>query len=322
MPAVATATAQPRSARDSFFAANHIINPAPNLDATRFFVQFGWSVMQVDTICVPNQGLLRGEITPLRSTPKKASIFEIPETARIPGSEMTDPSPDAGDRRRPVYASYWLHAEHEANRLVDLEQQLDPTRKMGLYEIASLARMPQLYEQLDFNNIFFPGGLYDLPESNLEMISYLTARVPEVVKQSPPEYKEVLQQVGQEMIAAANVAQSGHLARIEFAHSCMKLSPDDKSGFYKKGYDVLDEEALLRTGVARIHDAMNATGEALKMLAAPQQDSALLQMVTALQEQNAIQAAAAARQDKLIELLMTERQEKPAKQELKLKTEK
>lgn len=302
----------PRSAREAFQSAP-TVNPAPNLDAPRFFVQFAWDVFQVDTDCIPNKYLLRGEITPLRSFPKKSNIFEISEAARIPGSEEADPSPDAGDRRRVVWAKYWLHAQSEAQRLIDLERGAD--LQMGLFEITALARAPHLYEQLDFNAVFYPGGLHSLPQTNVEMVAYLRNSADAATEKAPSDLKGIIAEIGEQLIEAAEYADRAQLARVEFSHSCMKLTPDDKSGFYKKKYDILDEESLLRTGKPRIHQAIDATAEALKMLAgrdaapAAQDNAVLIQLLTAQQEQNAILRAQAERQDKVLELLLAERQE-------------
>src|SRR5262245_66602300 len=81
-----------RTGREALFGDEQVgaIQEDVNLNAHRFFVQMGWSVLSVDTHAVPNAYLLRGEITPCRSYRQEAKLYEIREGDLIHGSEEAD----------------------------------------------------------------------------------------------------------------------------------------------------------------------------------------------------------------------------------------
>src|SRR5206468_13114505 len=87
----ATATA-PKSARDAAFTEQDkgaLLQPDVNLNAPRYFVQFGFSAVSVPTQAIPNATMWRGDIVPCRTTAVIDNYWAIPETERIPGSEQT-----------------------------------------------------------------------------------------------------------------------------------------------------------------------------------------------------------------------------------------
>lgn len=308
----AVETQQRRSARDAAPIGQNV-NPAPNLDAPRFFVQMVWDQMNVDTQAIPNRYLLRGEITPCRSFPQKSNIFEIREGERIHGMDQVDSA--SGDKSI-VWGYYWKRAQHEADRLVEIENSKDSTIKLGFTEIKSLSGYnAALYEKYDFNQIFYPDGLENLPAENLKLIEYLEKRVAEIATMDlPAELQAVLPALGAELIAAAKRGHEIQSSRLDFTHRCMMLSPADTSGLWKRDYDTVDEEMLIRTGKPRLNKAQETTAEALHLLAGQavkpdSQNDAFAGMIAVQREQNELLRAQMENQNKLIETLLAERAE-------------
>ena len=328
----ATATQNPplRSARQRVVeTGTGSVNTAPNVDAPRFFVQFGWQRLEVDTEAIPGKQLLRGEITPCRSHQQKSNIFEIPEGMRIPGMDQIDPA--SGDRKV-IWGFYWKRAADEATRLIELESSVDQNHRMGLTEIKSLAGIRSVYyDQYDFNEIFYPNGLDNLPIKNAELKAHLEGRVDAIAGMNlPAELKPVLLDLGRELIDACESAIMIQSNRIEFAHRCMALDPKDSSGYYKKNYDALDEESLERTGKPRVGEALETQAKALHILAEDKalgrKDDPFAAMAKAQHEQNEIlreQLEAQRKRDdqnqQLIQLLMAERTPKTEDAPLEVK---
>jgi len=312
MTAAAVAPQRVPSARDRVFAGGQSLNTTPNLDQPRFFVQMGWSELEVDTEAIPGKKLLRGEITPCRSHQQKGNLWEIPEGMRIPGSEQVDPASKDG---RVIWAYYWKRAEHEATRLSELEKSAG--LKMGLVELQSLAGLRSVYyDTYDFNEMFYPQGLNNLPTTNAELKAHLQARLEAFEgMELPADLKEFLPILTAELIAACDVADRVQSDRIDFSHRCMQLSPEDKSGYFKKGYDEKDEEMLLRTGKPRVGEALEVQAKALHLLAedkaSGRRDDPFAGLAKAMEEQNAILREQNERQNRLIEMLLAERQSKP-----------
>lgn len=314
----ATATS-PRSARDRMRSDNRSVNEVVNLDAPRFFVQMVWDKLDVDTEAIPNKYLLRGEITPCRSFPQKSNIFEIPEGARMKHLDAVDIA--SGDNRV-VWGFYMKHAAHEADRLRDLENSSSQTQKSGLVEIESLSGIrAELYDRFDFNKIFYPDGLENLPRTNKEFIAYLKNRVSELkTADTPEDLRTVLPQLGAELIAAAEKGAQIQDARVELTHRFMMLSPSDTSGLWKRDYDPVDLEMLERTAKPRVNQAQETTAEALHLLAKDRvgnghQDDAFAAMIKAQQDQNdilrqqmEIQSKQNDQQNQLIRMLLADRQ--------------
>lgn len=289
--AIAPTAPPPRSARDRVKQDNQGVNSTPNQHQPRFFVQMGWSRYEVDSQAIINGYLLRGEITPCRSYQAKDSIHCLPEGLRIEGSEERDPS--TSDRAI-VWAKYWKYAQNEGERLVAIEQSYDQSRKMGLVEITSLGGFrSELYDRFDFNQIFYPDGLENLPVKNEEMEAHLMARNLKIQAMDlPAELKPVLASIGNELLDAVRLANRIQSDRIDFTHRCMQLSPEDKSGYFKKAYDVLDEEMLTRTGKPRVGEALEVQAKALHILAedkaAGRHDDPFAALAKAQSEQNEI----------------------------------
>lgn len=293
-----------RSAREVSQTTVNPIDGAIQVDAPRFFVQFGWNVLRVDTRAIPNMYMLRGEITPCKSYPQISPLVEIREGELIPGSEQGDPS---GRDTRATYGQYWRRAYYEAERLIDIEQS--SAHKQGIYEIKALAGINSVvYDNIDLNEVFYaPYTLATLPATNAEIIEHLTARRAEIkangVPNVPPHYQGVMVEIADQLIEAAKYNDRIQQQRIEFTHTCMKLPPSDPSGLWKREYDLVDEEMLARTSTPRVHAADITTAKALDKLTDRNDGEGMKQLAEALMQQ-------AAQQQQLINMLMAEREEK------------
>ncbi len=275
----------------------------PDIDrhSPHFFVQMGWSILRVDSQGITSKYLLRGEITPCTSTKKKENIKCIPEAMRIPGSEELDHD------RYEAWAYYVLSAYDEANRLMELEASSE--RRDGLVRLKTLSENSRLYEEFDFNDLFYPQGLANLPERSADLREHLEKRILEI--QTDPTlgiqpYKlDLIVQIGRELVDAVKVAEQIQGSRLRLTHLCMKLPPKEEG--YKREYDQVDMEMLKRTGEPEINEADRTTARALEMLAGGaltannQSNDALIAMVQAQREQNEIMAA-------MLKEIMTERQ--------------
>lgn len=275
-----------------------ILDESLRLDDPRFFVQFGWAVLNTDSSAVPNRYFLRGEITPVRSYMALENVYNIREGELIPGTEQKDPTGVAI-----VYGKYWRRAKHEAERLIENENSA--TYKNGLVEIRSLRENPQVYAQIDLNQLFFPDGILQIPEQNQSLIAYLRQRyidLQDEMTSIPQQYRPVVLDVLRELISAAELADSIQRARLQFTHSCMKLAPNDEG--FKREYDVVDREMLLRTGVPEIHSTEVNIANTLKVVSekAGGEAAGLAEAVKALVEQNRL----------MMEVLAQRRAEPPA----------
>lgn len=236
-----------QSARQTLKAeSGNILDESLRLDDPRFFVQMGWDVLHTDTAAVPNRYFLRGEITPLRSWQAREHIMNIRVGELIPGTEEKDPS-----GTQVIYGKYWRRAKYEAERLVDNEN--NATYKTGLVEIKALKDSANVYMQLDLNAIFFPEGLDALPPTNQAMIAHLESRKPviEADPHIPIQHKPIVLAVLGELIEAAKNTDTIQRSRLQFVHSCMKLTPGEEG--FKREYDVVDREMLKRTQVPEVH---------------------------------------------------------------------
>lgn len=252
------------------------------LDDPRFFVQMAWGVLNTDTSAVPNRYFLRGEITPIRSYMALENIYNIREGDLIPGTEQKDPTGVAV-----VYAKYWRRAKYEAERLVENEN--NATYKSGMFEIKAFRETPQVYSQVDLNALIYPDGLQNLPETNQGLISYLRQRWIDLQSEMtnvPQQFRPVILDAVQELIQATELAESIQRSRLQYTHSCMKLAPTDEG--FKREYDLVDREMLLRTGVPEIHSTDISIANTLKVVSekAGGEASGLAEAVKALVEQN------------------------------------
>jgi hypothetical protein len=252
------------------------------LDDPRFFVQMAWGVLNTDTSAVPNRYFLRGEITPIRSYMALENIYNIREGDLIPGTEQKDPTGVAI-----VYAKYWRRAKYEAERLVENEN--NATYKSGMFEIKAFRETPQVYSQVDLNALIYPDGLQNLPETNQSLISYLRQRWIDLQSEManvPQQFRPVILDAVQELIQATELAESIQRSRLQYTHSCMKLAPTDEG--FKREYDLVDREMLLRTGVPEIHSTDISIANTLKVVSekAGGEASGLAEAVKALVEQN------------------------------------
>lgn len=259
-----------------------IVDESLRLDDPRFFVQMGWNVLNTDTSGVPNRYFLRGEITPVRSYMALENVYNIREGELIPGTEQKDPTGVAV-----VYGKYWRRAKFEAERLIENENSA--TYKNGLTEIRALREYPQVYAQIDLNALFYPDGLQNIPETNQTLISYLRQRWLDLQNEMPSvpqQFRPVVLDVLQELIGAAELADSIQRSRLQFTHSCMKLAPNDEG--FKREYDIVDREMLTRTGVPEIHSTEVNIANTLKVVSekAGGEAAGLADAVKALIEQN------------------------------------
>lgn len=259
-------------------------NPLQQLDQTRFFVQMGWEILTVDTHAVPNQRLLRGEITPLRSYQAKDNIAAIIPGELIPGSEESDP---AG--KGVLYGKYWRHALHEADRLISIEQGSE--YKTGLVEIKTLREIPQLYDQFDLTAFVYDNTWPNLPARHSELLEFLHLQQKNLNERDVPgAIRPVLKQVYDEMISAVIIADQIQVQRVQLTHNRMKLSPTDPGA--KTAYDPLDREMLLRTGLPEIHTTDVSVAKTLELMSQRSQPAVpteLTQAILALAEQTARQ---------------------------------
>lgn len=301
MSAAATAE-RPRSARGALFGAGGVSEQqfgAPehivNKNAPRYFVQMGWNTLGVDTHAIPNSLLVRGEITPCRTVAQKANYYDIPETMRIPGSDLE------GHDGKKAWASYWRHAWDEAERLiVEADKQ---ERKNGLVEVKSLYSElgNEIYRRVNLNTLFFPTWPI-MPDRHEEVLALLNERVEALGRENlNPSYVEVIFNVGVELIDATKLAARIQRDELVYAHQCMKLRPNEER--YKPRYDARDYEMLRRTGMPEIDASEMKTATALERLT----DSSLngagdLKEILLVMQKNA------ERQDKIIEMLLAERQ--------------
>lgn len=301
----ATATAPVRTARETLFGEKGIgtLQEDVNLNAPRFFVQMGWETLGVDTLAIPNMRLLRGEVTPCRTYAHKANRVEIREGDLIPGMDEEDRD------GKTVYGYYRRYAYYEAERLLELERRNE--RQSGLLEIKALSTElgAEVYKKVDLNLLFFPEWP-NLPVKNEEVKALLEERMDEL-EAAPssiqPQYREIILNVGRELIAAADLAHAVQKHLLTYTHQCMKLTPKDEA--FKRAYDTVDYEMLKRTGIPEIHAAEIQTAQALDKLtdARANADNGLAQVVGVMQQQMAMFQEQMAQQNKLIELLLADR---------------
>lgn len=294
----ATATA-PKSARETLFGEQQVgqLQEDVNLNAIRYFVQLGWSQLDVDTLAIPNRLLLRGEITPCRTFKQKANIVEIREADLIPGSEETDRD------GRTVYGYYRRPAYYEAERLVDLETRAE--RQTGIFEITALKGElgNEVYRKVDLNKLFFPEWPR-MPEKNEDVIVGLESRLAALRASAPPDmpshYLPVIFAAGEQLLEAAKKADAVQKHLLTDTHMRMKFTPKDEG--FKRAYDNVDYEMLVRTGIPQIHSAEIQTARALEKLTENSVGgSGETREVIALMQQQIAQ------QNEIIQMLLAER---------------
>lgn len=272
-----------QTAREALRSENtQILDESLRLDDPRFFVQMGWDVLMTDTSAVPNRYLLRGEITPVRSYMALENIQNIREGELIPGTEQKDPSGIVV-----IYGKYWRRAKHEAERLIDNEN--NATYRSGLVEIRALREHPQVYAQVNLNDLFYPDGLANLPPGNQALIAYLRQRYIDLggdLGAIPQQFRPVILETLRELIDAAEIADTIQRSRLQLTHSRMKLAPNDEG--FKREYDSVDREMLIRTGVPEIHSTEVNIANTLKVVSEKSGDEAksLADAVKALVDQN------------------------------------
>jgi len=280
-----------RSALESLDGADEQLvtgeDPSP-----RYFVQFGWTVMGVDTNAVPGRYFLRGEIRPCVSWRQVMHIRDIPEGKLIEGTVAHDKD------NKPVWGRIARLAGPDADRLVSNEQTAEV--RQGLVELKSLYALSVAdFKRIDFNDLFYPGGIGALPEKHEDVIAHLRGRKAELEKSLPERVPSFLRErilaCADEMIDAAEYAHEVQTRRIEVTHLRMRLSPNEEG--FKKEYDPRDEEMLKRTGKARLDTATDATAKALGLLSEKAAGGADAELVSLLRQQ-------VENQNKLIEQLM------------------
>ena len=303
------AATQLKTGREALFGDEQVgaIKEDVNLNAFRFFVQMGWSVLGVDSHAIPNSYLLRGEITPCRSYRQKANLVEIREGDLIPGSEERDKD------GRLVWGSYVRYAYHEAERLIWLETRAE--RKTALFEVTALNSDlgGEVYRKVNLNAFFFPEWP-KLPEKHEDVISLLQTRLAGERSHPadlPAHYWPIIFAVGDQLLEAARLADFIQRDLLTYTHTCLKLTPKDDG--FKRSYDSVDYEMLRRTGIPEVHAAEIQTAQALEKLSERDDVKELIKMQS---EQLALMREESARSNKIIEMLMAERaQSKGSKKE-------
>lgn len=317
---MSVAMTTPRSAREAVFTGSrNVISQELRLDEPRFFVQMGWDALHTDTSGVPNRYMLRGEITPVRSYQRKASLLDIREGDLVHGSEEVDPVDPAG---RAVWGKYWCRAYYEAERILEVEG--NSNYKSGIVEIETLRGRPDIYEGVDFNQIFFPGGLGNLPARNVSdgsedgknnLRDHLVERLAAFQANPPadiaPHFVPFVVQIGGELIRAVDHANAIQNNRLQLTHSGMKLKPGEDG--FKREYDAVDREMLLRTGIPPVHSAEIATAKALGILT--ERSSSAAPANEELKELVAILAQQQTQQQKLLEMLIGDKAAKKTNKE-------
>lgn len=286
-----------KTARETLFGEEQVgpIREDVNLNAHRYFVQMGWSVLGVDTHAIPNGRLLRGEITPCRTYKQKANLLEIREGELIPESKELDRD------GKEVWGSYYRYAFHEAERLVELETRAE--RQTGLFEMTALNSVlgTEVYRKVNLNALFFPDWPR-LPEKTADVVAVLEARIAQLKASTPPDmpahYLPVIFDVGDQLLEAARRADFVQKHLLNYTHTCLKLTPKDDG--FKRSYDSVDYEMLRRTGMPEVHAAEVQTAQALEKLSERQDENSLKDLVEVMKiqaEQNA----------QIIQLLLAER---------------
>jgi hypothetical protein len=302
-----------RSAREAFFgstgigeAKNSAVAAIVNKNAPRYFVQMGWNTLGVDTHAIHNYQLLRGEITPCRTVEQRANYYDVPENLRIPERDT------AGHDGKIAWASYYRHAYDESERLIlEADKQ---ERKTGLVEIQSLYSElgSEVYARVNFNTLFFPSWP-TMPDRHEEVLAELQARLASLKSTAPkdihPSYLEIVFRVGDEMIAATQLADRVQREELNYVHQCMRLRPNEER--YKPRYDDRDYEMLLRTGMPRNDEADMRMATTLEKLSDRDGDGDTKEMLKLMQRQME-------QQGQMLQILMAERAEtskatKPAK---------
>jgi hypothetical protein len=317
----ATAVTTPKSARDAAFTEQDksaLLQPDVNLNAPRYFVQFGFSTVSVPTQAIPNATMRRGDIVLCRTTAVIDNYWAIPETERIPGSEQT------GADGRLAVASRRSYAFYEAEQLLMNEDKSE--RKNCIFEIRALRSElgDRVYRLLDLTRLFFPEWPA-LPEKNIDVLALLEKRIGAIADNLPAgipselqsQVAQILRNVGEELIEAARKTQDIQRQEILYTHQCMKLRPSDER--YRPRYDSRDIEILARTGLPQIDAAELQTAESLGLLARQatgqgSDNTALLKLVEAQQEANALLRAQLEQQGQALQALLAERKPTRTKQ--------
>lgn len=305
---LATAQAEiPRSARETLLSEQNgftgLLQPDINLNAPRYFVQMGFSVVSLGTHAIPNSRLWRGEIAPCRTVAVVDSVLAIPETERIPGSER------AGHDGKIMVASRRSYAHHEAEQILGDEDRSD--KKSTIFELKSLRSElgDRVYRELDITKLFFPDWP-NMPVRNEEVTRYLAERLEAITLNPPsgipsefqPQVMQILRAVGGELIQAAQRTQEIQRQEILYTHQCMKLRPNEER--YKPRYDSRDIEILQRTGLPQVDAVELQTASALEKLT-----DTSLSGVGDTKELIAMMQQQMAKQNQIIEMLLSERRD-------------
>lgn len=235
-----------------------VVSELIQLDETRFFIQTGWNVLQVDTHAFPNSRLLRGEITPLRSWQHKEGIEYIIPGALIPGSEEAD-SRDGRVR----YGRYWRHAQQEAERILALETASE--YKSGLTEIVCLRPIPQLYDQVDLSQLIWNRPLSELPASNKDLLALLAANQQSMSNNSiAPALIPIFNALFNEIAEIITKTDQIQVQRLQLTHNQLKMNPNDPGA--KRAYDEVDREMLVRTGLPEMYSTETSIARTLDLM--------------------------------------------------------
>lgn len=292
----ATQATRATSAREKLNARTSIATPTTYDNTPRFFVQFGRTVLGTDCLGIPDGILMRGEITPLTGYQRTAHINTIPEGNIVAGSQTAD------REGRIVYAREIVFAGPEAQRLIDLERQSE--RKDGLFEVEALRGRMDMFTAIDFNAVFFPDGIENLPASHSDVVSLLQNRKVTIAKGGvvPSEHQAIVMSIADALIDVVEKTHKIQQVRLEDAHRQMKLPPNDPSGLFKKAYDDVDEEMLLRTGKPRLDASDDMTAEALQLLSkqGTSQNTGSNDLLAAVLEQNRLLQAQITQQNETL----------------------
>jgi len=200
--------------------------------------------MSVNTACVPNKMIFRGQVTPCVSTPIWTRKEEIPEGQMLMGSEEAANAPKGAGKGKAAYLSYaGLEAK---NLLMQYGHDSDYTAQWGLVELKALrGKSLEEVQALRVTSRYFP-KYPAIPETNFGMIEQIESVMAQIKAGNDPN-KDILLQCGEEMLTACEHAQA-HQERLT-ADSNMRvtLAADDPG--YKKEFDGRDRVYAKRSGV-------------------------------------------------------------------------
>jgi hypothetical protein len=280
-------------------------------DRIRYLFNAGYQDLQVDCHGIWQSKIQRCQVTPLVNFAVKDVLWQIPDGMLINGSKEQD------REGREVYGKYMMYAGLEANRLLAMEGyqrwglvELEPLRGWTIEQAGSL-RIDEVYfpdrpqdayllskwkptnreirEQITTVQAEIKAGKHQLVN---EIKAQLSAGVLPLGHQLVPELSQLYLKLGDLMLASLRVAERDQKKRLNLTHRGLKAKPGEED--YKRTYDDLDEECLIRTETAkqdavleRLSDAaLEQASRPINVTVERQDTTASDAVLTQLMEQN------------------------------------